>query len=347
MNPNSNRLFRLSSLLLIVFSASSLQAGLKDGKLDIYWVDVEGGAATLIVTPAGESVLIDTGNPGRRDPDRIVQVAVKRAGLRKIDYLITTHYHRDHFGGASMVAKMIPIGQVYDNATFDDMPNDPGREYFEFKAEGRHQVNPGDTIPLKQLKGAPKLSLTCIGTRRTFISPPKNAKPTGLAEKHKAKDRDGSDNANSVVMLLKFGDFEFFHSGDLTWNQEVKLVAPYNLVGEVDVYQVAHHGLASSNNPVVLMALKPTVAIMNNGTTKGCSPDTFAALKGTDSIQAIYQAHKNLREDGATNNTKEQWIANQAKDCKGHHIELSVDVDSKSYTVAIPANDHSQKFMSK
>ena len=76
-------------------------AGPADKRLDMYWIDVEGGAATLLVTPAGETVLIDTGNPGRRDPDRIVKALTKSPGMKQIDHLIITHYHGDHFGGAT------------------------------------------------------------------------------------------------------------------------------------------------------------------------------------------------------------------------------------------------------
>src|SRR5262245_29651048 len=92
--------------------------------LDLYWVDVEGGAATLIVTPAGESVLIDTGNPGGRDSKRIIQAA-KDAGVNRIDHLLTTHFHIDHFGGAAEVAEALPIGTIYDNGIPDKSPDDP------------------------------------------------------------------------------------------------------------------------------------------------------------------------------------------------------------------------------
>ena len=125
------------------------------------------------------------------------------------------------------------------------------------------------------------------------------------------------------------------------------LVHPFNLVGEVDVYQVTHHGLDSSNNPIVLHSLKPRVAIMNNGVTKGCLPEVFANLTETESLDAIYQVHKNLRPDGATNNVPDEFIANHSKDCKGNYINLSVAPDSKSYVVSIPAHDHSRKFETK
>ena len=330
---------------LIVLTIA-LSANAKD--LDVYWIDVEGGAATLIVTPAHESILIDSGNPGSRDPQRIVKLATEVAKLKRIDHLVTTHYHRDHFGGAATLAKLMPIGIVHDNQRFEDMPDDPGKAYWNFPSAARKKINPGDKIELKQVEG-PTISLKCLGTRKQFIKPtdddPTNAE---LCSSMRPKDRDGSDNANSVAMLLEFGDFRFLDNGDLTWNQEAKLVCPKNMIGEVDVYQVTHHGLDSSNNPVLLNSVLPKVTIMNNGVTKGCLPEVFANLKACKSIEAMYQVHKNMRPDGKVNNTADEYIANRGKDeCDGNYIKLTVTGTTEEYTVSIPANKHSRTFKTK
>ncbi len=183
-----------------------------------------------------------------------------------------------------------------------------------------------------------------LGTRKQFIDP----KLVGMRDnreigsQHRPKDRDGSDNANSAVVLLSYGDFRFFDAGDLTWNQEVALVSPYDLIGPVDVYQVTHHGLDASNNPVVMRTCLPTVAIMNNGHEKGCAPDVFADLKETKSVKAIYQVHKNLRPDGKMANAPDEFIANHehADQCHAHPIILSVSSDASSYTVKLPSRNH-------
>lgn len=324
----------------VVGCSISIFAGVKDGRLDVIWSDVEGGAATLIVTPSGESVLIDAGNPGGRDSQRIYKAATE-AGLKRIDHLITTHLHIDHFGGAAELAKLIPIGTVWDNGIPDTDPdgrNDAAwplkiKAYREMAAEKREVIKPGVRLLLKQRDGAPQMTIHCIGAKQKFIDAG-NAAETDCSSGNE-KEKDTSDNANSVVTLVEFGTFQLFVGGDLSWNVEKNLVCPKNLVGEVDVYQVTHHGLDVSNNPLVLKALKPTVTVMSNGTTKGCGAETVATLKSVSSVQAMYQIHRNLRQD-SQNNTSAEFIANLEKDCQGVPIQLSVAADAANYTVSIP-----------
>lgn len=316
-----------------------------DKTLDIYWIDVEGGAATLIVTPAGESILIDTGLPKKLHIDRIAECVTKVAGLKQIDHLIVSHYDIDHFGGAEGLSKVVPVINLYDNGKFAGMRRNPGEGYFSLPCKNRVVINPGEEIPLVGNKSG--LRLKCLGTRQQFIEAPDGAKPNSdLGPEVPLKRPDGSENANSMVFVLEFGEFRFFNATDLTWNLETKLVKPVNLVGEVDVYQVSHHGLNSSNNPYILRSLKPSVSIMNNGPRKGCAPEVFETLKAQKSIKAMYQVHKNQRSDGEKNNTADKYIANTRKGTSGNIIKLSVAPDGKNYTVRIPATGHEQTFAS-
>jgi beta-lactamase superfamily II metal-dependent hydrolase len=313
-------------------------AGQADGRLDIYWIDVEGGGATLVVTPVGESVLIDSGNPGPRDANRIFQVATQVAKLRTIDHLVTTHYHLDHYGGAAALSAALPIANVYDNGRFEGQREFPDQPYEQFKAGRRAVLTAGDEIRLQPALAAdaPRVLLRCLAARQQLVRAAAGAAGNDLiCAAALPKPEDKSDNANSIVLLLQFGSFRFFAGGDLTWNVERELVCPVNRVGQVDVYQVTHHGLDSSNNPVLVRSLAPTVAVMSNGTTKGCEPATFATLRGTESVQAIYQMHRNLRPDGSVNNAPAEQIANQDANCQARHLQLSVAPDGSQYTVSV------------
>jgi competence protein ComEC len=342
----------LRVLLVSIVCALSVSAHAAERKsLDLYWIDVEGGAATLIVTPAGESILIDAGMPGERDPKRIIKAA-REAGLKQIDHLITTHFHIDHFGGAADVAKELPIMNLYDNGIPENNPDNPNdntqwnewiKPYREMKVQKRIVVKPGDSIPLKQ--AGTELSLRVIGAMQKTIAS-KTGKPGVDCDQAVEKAKDTSDNANSVVMLLQYGAFDLFDGGDLTWNNEAKLVCPQSVLSAVDIYDVNHHGLDISNNPLLVKTLAPTVAIMSNGTTKGCGAETFKTLKSVPSIQALYQTHRNLRADSA-NNTEPEYIANAEKDCAANLIKVSVEQGGSSYTVSIPGTGHSRKFTSK
>lgn len=339
--------FRLSALLLLL----AIGAGARE--LEIYWIDVEGGGATLIVTPAGESILIDSGNPGGRDSGRIRHVAHDVAGLRRIDHFVLTHFHADHFGGIAELAALMPIGEVHDRGIPDHSPDNNPRDnrwvlllkpYREFAAGRRSVIRAGDYLPLKPVTGGLNVEIRCIAADQKFIPAPPGAAANPLAAGAIAKPTDTSDNANSVALVLDFGPFRFFDGGDLTWNIEGALVSPVNRVGPVDVYQVDHHGLDVSNNPLLIHSLAPTVSVMNNGARKGAAANTLSALRSSPGIEAMYQMHRNLRPGEEAGNTAAEFIANADAACAGNFIRLQVAPDGRSYTLSIPATGHGRTY---
>jgi beta-lactamase superfamily II metal-dependent hydrolase len=343
-------------LPLLTLASFAALAGPVDGTLDLYWIDSEGGGSTLLVTPAGESVLIDAGNPGGRDPARIHRVATEVAGLKQIDHLVVTHFHIDHFGGAAELAALMPTRHVWDNGLPDADPDGnrqstwplTSKPYRNLPAKERHVVQPGTVVPLGGEAGKLVPELRCVMTRQQAWTPPlREFKHWDNTPAPPAKPVDTSDNANSSAWVLQIVPFRFFDGGDLTWNSETKLAWPVPLVTLVDVYQVTHHGFDVSNNPFLVRALNPTVTVMNNSPTKGSAGEVFATFRGLPALKAQYQVHKNTRPDGTTNNCPEAFIANREAKCAGDFIKCSVSPDGRNYTFSIPAHGHTSTYSTR
>lgn len=322
--------------------------------LDIYFIDVMGGAATLVVTPERESILIDSGWPGLddRDPKRIEHVLKEVAKLDHLDHLVTTHWHMDHFGGVAGLAKRLRIDHYWDRglpdldradgdkANFPDGPgkNDPLGIAYRNASEGKRKaLKAGDKLPLKGAVEA--LVLAASGEVIDLPSAPENPK---CAEAPADQPVDGSDNARSLTIRFGLGKFHFLDCGDLTWNVEKKLVCPRNLIGPIDLYQVTHHGMDISNHPTLVRTIAPTVAIMNNGPRKGGAPGTVKLLKDVPSIRAAYQLHKNA-VTAAEENTEPARIANTDLN-GGQFIHASVAADGSTFKVRIGAEGEFQVF---
>jgi competence protein ComEC len=261
--------------------------------LDIYVVDVEGGNATLFVSPAGESLLIDSGNAGAaavRDAERIM-AAVNEAGLAQIDNLITTHWHGDHFGGMAALAARIPIRNFIDHGP-NQQPGAAADEFLQttypqLYAKGKHTVaKPGNKIPVAGLE---VLVVTSAGDAIKAALP-----GAGRANPYCATFKPGENNAEdpmSVGTYVTFGRFRTIHLGDLTKNKEFELMCPNNRIGTVDVLLGLHHGVDTSNSEVLVHALRPRVAIMNNGTRKGGQPDVMKTLHSSPGLEDLWQIH--------------------------------------------------------
>jgi competence protein ComEC len=282
--------------ILMIFSLAGGLAPAQtrpSGHLDIYVIDVEGGNATLFVSPSHESLLIDTGNAGAaapRDAGRIMEAA-KDAGLSQIDHLIITHWHGDHFGGLAELASRISIREFIDHG-----PNvQPGEAadtflrdtYPKLYAQAKHTVaKPGDRIAMA---GLDVRVVTSAGA--TIKAPLAGAgQPNPYCAEFKAGDNNAED-PQSVGIVMGFGKFRTIHLGDLTKNKEFELMCPNNRIGAVDVLLGLHHGQASSNSPVLVHAVHPRVAIMNDGTRKGGEPETMQTVHSSPGLEDLWQMH--------------------------------------------------------
>jgi len=303
-------------LATIVLAPALSSAQVRTSKtLDVYVIDVEGGNSTLFVSPAGESLLIDTGNvaPGAvRDSSRILD-AVKDAGLQHIDHLIVTHWHGDHFGGLAELASKIEIREFIDHG-----PNvQPGEladaflqnTYPKLYANAKHTVaKPGDRIVMT---GLDVRVVTSAG--QTIKTPlPGAGKPNPYCASFKAADNNAED-PQSVGVFISFGKFRTAHLGDLTRNKEFELMCPNNRLGTVDALLGLHHGQASSNSEVLVYALHPRVAIMNDGTRKGGEPEVMKTVHSSPGLEDLWQVHFSLLS-GQEYTVPGMFIANTTDD---------------------------------
>src|SRR3989475_10558595 len=278
---------------IVMFLVLSCTVCATSKNLEIYVIDVEGGNATLFVSPSGESLLIDTGNAGAaapRDAGRIL-AAIKDAGLQQIDHLIITHWHGDHFGGLAELASHTTIREFIDHGP-NVQPAAAADEFLEktypfLYAKAKHTVaKPGDKIPMA---GLDVRVVTSAG--QTIKTPlPGAGAPNPYCANFKAGENNAED-PQSVGTHITFGKFRTVHLGDLTRNKEFELMCPNNRLGTVDVLLGLHHGQASSNSEVMVHALHPRVAIMNDGTRKGGEPEVMKTVHSSPGLEDLWQIH--------------------------------------------------------
>jgi beta-lactamase superfamily II metal-dependent hydrolase len=303
---------RLAAALLPSFvSAVTLVAAQAPSTkpLDLYVVDTEGGKAALFVSPTGQSLLIDSGNPGGRDTDRIMEV-VNQAGLKQIDFLISTHYHVDHIGGLAELVKRIPVGTFIDHG-----PSVEPREqvqgfqatYAELYGKAKHMVaKPGDKVPITGLDW--RIVTSAGQALKTPL--PGGGKPNPECAQFTAKEMSNEDdNGQSIGSVVTLGQFRLADFGDLLWNREQELMCPNNPIGTVDLYMVSHHGLDQSGSPVLVHALQPRVAIMQNGTRKGAGTEAMPTMRTSPGLEDIWQLHWSYGA-GIEQNSAGVFIAN-------------------------------------
>lgn len=300
--------------------------------LQFYFVDVEGGQATLVVSPSGESLLIDTGWPGYegRDADRIL-TAAHQAGLKQIDYVLITHYHRDHVGGVPQLVDGIKVGTFVDHGPNLEDSQVSRADYAAYlKASAGHAhvvVKPGWGLPIKGLR------VRIISAAGEHITDPLPGagQANSFCTAEPAAPVDDSENARSIGVLITYGDFRFLDLGDLTKKKELELACPNNLLGTVDLFLVTHHGADLSNPKALVWALHPEVAIIDNGPRKGASPAAWQIVHDSPGLQDLWQLHY-AEESDKLHNVDPDHIANLKENCEGKYVKVTADKDG-SFTM--------------
>jgi len=316
--------------LLAALAITGVQSA--DRALEVFFIDVEGGQATLVVTPEGESLLIDAGYGARegRDPDRIMK-AVREAGLERLDYLLITHFHNDHVGGVPELAARIPIGTFIDYGQplgGDRMANNGFKAYEPVRAGHPHlQPSPGDRLPLRGVRA------DVVSAGGALLTKPLRGGGETNTACDKAEDHpeDGTENYRSVGLMIEFGAFRFLDLGDLSGNTLTGIVCPQNLLGTASVYLVAHHGDYDTNVPVLYAGVRPRVAILNHGSRKGGSKDALNTLHAQPDLEDLWQLHALTREPAR--NADEAFIANVDDTADGNWLRLTARQDG-SFRIA-------------
>jgi competence protein ComEC len=352
-------------LLLVLLISSSALLNAQSRNLDIYWIDVEGGAATLIVSPSGESMLIDTGwAMDGRDAKRLY-AAVQEAGLKKIDYLVISHFHADHVGGLTEFSKMIPVGRYFDHGDTIEPENQQWLDRYRAASSGKRTiVKPGDDIPLKGLR-----VLVVSSDQKLLAKPVNGGGANPLCSGAEQKAPVSPENQRTVGLLLTFGKFKYLNLVDLDWSKEMELACPVNRLGTVTLYQTGRHGaFDGAGAPAFLYAIRPQVVVVNNGPRKGMGqvdntvksvtpPGTkvvpyeknaYQRLAHIPGIEGIWQEHLSLLDPDPSHNTSEDMIANleDTADCKGHWIKASVAPDGK-FTVMNSRNGFTKTYTAR
>ncbi len=332
-------MWTLRSAILFLSLATLLPAA---GKLEIFCIDVEGGKATLWVSPSGESMLVDTGYAGfnHRDAERIA-AAAKAAGVKKIDYLVITHFHADHAGGVPQLAEKLPIRNFVDHGASIETGQDAVvlfGEYARFRDKGHHiLVKPGDKLPIKGLD----VEIVASDGAGLTSPLPGAGQPNPDCANVKPPAPDQTENAHSIGMVVSYGGFRAVDLGDLSEDKELGLVCPVNKLGTAQLFMVSHHG-TTPNSPALVHAVHPEAAIEDDGAKKGGLAIVWQTLHDTPGLADIWQLHYAVAA-GKDHNSSDPFLANLDEACRGQWIKVTVEKDG-SFTVLNQRNKFEKKY---
>jgi len=335
----------IRSALAILVTTFSITVDIHAENLSIYWIDVEGGAATLIITPSRRAILMDAGwsRADSRDSKRI-KAALDDAKMGRIDYFIASHFHRDHVGGLLDLSKTVEIGTFIDHGESVEVSPErrqPWESYQRISKNNRRTIRPGDKLPFSDLE-----FLFVLSNGETLERPLMPLGPNPYCQNAVFTQPEPGENTRSIGYLLSLGGFQFLDLGDATINMQDRLACPENLIGEIDLLQIPHHG--NDLAPQLLWALRPQATVTNNGPNKGGSAEGFNIVSAIPKISDTWQLHRPNGTPPALT-AKEVHIANLASedDCHGFWIKAVVDTEGRSYSISNGRTGFSQTYLSR
>lgn len=362
-----NRAFAIAlGVLAATVSSATLgqNAPAPTRNLEIYWVDVEGGQATLFISPTGESLLYDTGYPGNGDRDaKRIYAATQKAGLRQLDHVVISHWHGDHVGGLEALNKMIPISKLYDHGDGVEQADRARLDMYKTIAGNKRTIaKAGDTIPFSGVQ-----MRVLVSEGPVIANPINGGGPNPLCTNAVRQEPAGPENIRMVGLALNYGDFKFASLGDADWSREMELACPVNKLGTINVYTINRHGgLDNSGAPALLSAIRPQVIVVNNGPRKGLGAtddrvrtintpgvtpapyerNAYLRMKGTPGVEDVWQGHQSMIDPDPAHNTSRDMIANfedNGVEHPGHWIHASVTRDGR-FTITNGRNGFSKTY---
>jgi len=357
------RAFLGAALAALLLSGSATIAAQNNNDLRIYWVDVEGGAATLFVSPTGESLLFDTGNPGNgdRDAKRIFATA-KKAGLTRIDHVVISHWHGDHVGGLEALSKMIPLGKFYDHGDGVEAADKARHDtYVSIAVNNRKMLRAGDMIAL-----GPVQFRVMVSEGPVIANPINGGGANALCTNAPQMSPAAPENIRMVSLAVNYGTFKYASLADLDWSREMELVCPVNKLGHVNLYTINRHGgLDDSGAPALLGAVKPQVVVFNNGPRKGLGQkderavpinaasatpyekNSYLRIIKTPGNEGVWQLHRSMLDPDPAHNTSPDMMANlEQEGDQGFGLSAVVASDGK-FMISNDRNGYSKSYVAR
>jgi beta-lactamase superfamily II metal-dependent hydrolase len=322
----------MRALIFLLLGFSLVASAAKN--LEIFFIDTEGGQATLVVSPSGEALLIDAGYAGYggRDANRIAEAA-KLAHVKRIKVFFLTHYHPDHSGGVKNLLEVLPVESFWDHGEPTEDTKTIAEDYFKLRGKASRTVyKPGDKVPIKDL------DITVVAAANKHIDTPGDANPFCAGLKPNAPET--SENPQSGGLVVQFGKFRFADLGDNQWNEELAMMCPQNHVGKVDLLLTPHHGTHVS--PIADYAMAPRVVIMNNGPTKGGKPEAYKMWRAMPGLEDLWQLHFAVGGE-REGNSPDPFIANIDERCEGKYLRVTAHEDG-SFVVYNARNKYSKPY---